>query len=657
MTEMPNDKAGSVVSGSLSPHEILKTYFGFSEFRAGQQQVIEHLLSGQSSAAIFPTGSGKSLCYQLPSLLLPGLTLIVSPLLALMKDQIDALEVKGIPAARLDSTLTNDEYQQTMRDVRDGTIKILYVAPERFMNERFRNAMAGIHISLFAVDEAHCISEWGHNFRPDYLKLPLFAKRLGAKVVLALTATATPQVLLDIQKAFEVRPECAVVTGFYRSNLTLLSQPIEADQKDDQLLSDLRSNPRGPTIIYVTQQKTAEKVANMLAANDIPAKFYHAGIVNNDRVETQNWFIKSDTGIVVATIAFGMGIDKANIRYVYHYNLPKSLENYSQEIGRAGRDGNPAVCKMFACPDDLNTLENFVYGDKPTLKAIRKLINQVFEDEIFDVSLAELSTKLDIKPIVLSTLMTYLELKGFLKAQTPYYQNYQFKCVLPWPEILSKIPTDRHDFLNGILQYSGKKTLWYTLDVDAAMKGLNENRDRIVVALNWMAEKQYIELKSAGIRNAYQILNRPPSIEVVASEIYGDMEIREKKELDRLSRILDWSVLKSCQANSLGAYFGEARHEDCGHCSYCLGDTNRVLPKRQQTEPNRLEEILEQAKELKGSLGKFDVDAVTITRFLCGISSPKLLRTKLNSRHPLFGVLAETPFDVVLGRLEGQGHW
>ncbi|RYZ55481.1 MAG: ATP-dependent DNA helicase RecQ [Proteobacteria bacterium] len=335
------------MSSSVSKaQELLKTYFGHENFRAGQAQVIEQILNGKSSAAVFPTGSGKSLCYQLPALLLPGLTLVVSPLLALMKDQIDSLLAKGIKAARLDSTLTNDEYQQTMRDVRNGVIKILYVAPERFMNERFRGAMAGINISLFAVDEAHCISEWGHNFRPDYLKLPIFAKTLGAKVVLALTATATPQVLLDIQKSFEVSAECAVVTGFYRSNLTLLSQPLEMKDKDRTLLADLKSNPQGPTIIYVTQQKTTETVARMLNAEGIEAKFYHAGMAPEERVATQNWFIASNTGVVVATIAFGMGIDKSNIRYVYHYNLPKSLENYSQEIGRAGRDGKPAICKV-----------------------------------------------------------------------------------------------------------------------------------------------------------------------------------------------------------------------------------------------------------------------------------------------------------------------
>ncbi|RZA11628.1 MAG: ATP-dependent DNA helicase RecQ, partial [Proteobacteria bacterium] len=388
--------------------------------------------------------SGKSLCYQLPALVLPGLTLIVSPLLALMKDQIDALKMRGIHASRLDSTLSHDEYQSVMQNVRAGVTKILYVAPERFMNERFRNSLAGLSISLFAVDEAHCISAWGHNFRPDYLKLPLFAESFGARAILALTATATPQVLLDIEKSFKIQPGCAVVTGFYRPNLTLLTIPILSVDRDERLIAELVARDRGPTIIYVTLQKTAEKLSSILNERGIPAQFYHAGMENEDRVAVQNWFITSDMGIIVATIAFGMGIDKSDIRYVYHYNLPKSLESYSQEIGRAGRDGKPSVCAMFACPDDMNVLENFVYGDKPSQLSVHRLIEEIFtQGKTYSVSLIEASTRLDIRSIVLSTLMAYLELKGYVQAETPYYQIYQFKCLIPWPEIVAKLPEDR----------------------------------------------------------------------------------------------------------------------------------------------------------------------------------------------------------------------
>jgi ATP-dependent DNA helicase RecQ len=306
---------------------VLQNQFKLSRFNPGQRDVIDHLLAGRSAAAVFPTGGGKSLCYQLPAVLLPGLTLVVSPLIALMKDQIDGLSARGIEARRLDSTLDADDYQAVMDDVRSGRVKLLYVAPERFNNERFRQAIDRIPISLFAVDEAHCISEWGHNFRPDYLKLPKFAQQYRADRVLALTATATRQVLDDICREFGIAPESAIRTGFYRPNLTLLTTPVSAADRDRLLLDRVRSRPAGSTIVYVTLQATAEGVAKTLSAAGVTAKAYHAGMNDEARVAVQDWFMQSEDGVIVATIAFGMGVDKRNIRYIDHYNQPKSLEN------------------------------------------------------------------------------------------------------------------------------------------------------------------------------------------------------------------------------------------------------------------------------------------------------------------------------------------
>ena len=269
---------------------VLQQNFGFDQFRPGQREVVEHLLAGRSAAAVFPTGGGKSLCYQLPALLLPGVTLVVSPLIALMKDQIDGLTARGIAARRLDSTLTAAAYREVMHHVRSGKLQLLYVAPERFNNERFRQAIMRIRVSLFAIDEAHCISEWGHNFRPDYLKLAEFAKLCQAERLLALTATATNQVLGDICAALNISPDCATRTDFYRPNLTLLSVPVEASQRDKLLLEQLRHRPAGPTIVYVTLQRTAEELAQYLSAADFQAKPYHAGMRNEVRAAVQDWF-------------------------------------------------------------------------------------------------------------------------------------------------------------------------------------------------------------------------------------------------------------------------------------------------------------------------------------------------------------------------------
>ena len=334
-----------------TPAELLQKHFGFSEFRPGQEVVIDALHAHKAALAVFPTGGGKSLCYQLPALRYDGLTLVVSPLIALMKDQIDFLVRHEIAAARLDSTLTGEEVRDVTARLENGTLKLLYVAPERFNNERFLGMLTRTKIALFAVDEAHCISEWGHNFRPDYLKLAEAAKRVEAERVLALTATATPAVVKDIEAAFGIPKEGAIVTGFYRPNLNLSITPVSADDRDALLLlKRLHKRPPGPTIVYVTLQKTAERVAALLAADGFPAEAYHAGLDDAVRAGVQDRWMASDQGIVVATIAFGMGIDKSAVRYVYHYNLPKSLESYSQEIGRAGRDGLKSTVELLACP-------------------------------------------------------------------------------------------------------------------------------------------------------------------------------------------------------------------------------------------------------------------------------------------------------------------
>src|SRR5436190_13242426 len=360
----------------------LAATFGFEAFRPGQEQVVEALLAGRSALAVFPTGAGKSLCYQLPALLLEGTTIVVSPLIALMKDQLDFLQRAGIDAARLDSSLDAFEQRAVFERLRAGTLKLLYVAPERFDNERFLTQLARARISLFAVDEAHCISEWGHNFRPGYLKLAERARELAAERVLALTATATPAVVADIRAGFGIEEADAVVTGFYRRNLTLLTTPVTAAERDQRLLERLRKRPPGSTVVYVTLQRTAVLVAALLAAADLPARPYHAGMSAEDRVAVQEWWSRSQDAIVVATIAFGMGIDKADVRYVYHYNLPKSLESYAQEIGRAGRDGEESICELFACLDDVPTLENFAYGDTPTRKALAGLVADVLRHPV-----------------------------------------------------------------------------------------------------------------------------------------------------------------------------------------------------------------------------------------------------------------------------------
>jgi ATP-dependent DNA helicase RecQ len=630
---------------------VLSSRFGFTAFRPGQEAVVETLLAGRSALAVFPTGAGKSLCYQLPALLFDGVTVVVSPLIALMKDQIDALVSRGIDAARLDSSLAADESREVNDRLRAGGLKLLYVAPERFNNERFLAQLAQTKISLFAVDEAHCISEWGHNFRPDYLKLAARARELGAERVLALTATATPAVVDDICAGFGIADADSVVTGFYRPNLTLLTTPAEASARDQLLIDRLRERPPGATIVYVTLQRTALRVAALLAAAGLPARAYHAGMSPDDRVAVQEWWTASDRNIVVATIAFGMGIDKSDVRYVYHLNLPKGLESYSQEIGRAGRDGVPSICELYACPDDIPTLENFTFGDTPTREAVAGLLEEVFANDIggqFAVSEYELSGRFDVRPLVLKTILTYLELEGLLRQGTPFYAGYSFRPLTEsFDEVFQAFDTDRGDFLRRLVASGKTGRIWTSLDPDSAAAVMGEERGRIVAALGHLEERRLIELRAADARQRYTLRAKPESLNGLLDRLVERFEKREQTETERIRRVVSLVTHVGCQVNDLVGYFGEVRDDACGHCSFCLTGEPQQLPNPIALPP------LDESVDRRALAGLQAANPETLAaprqraRFLCGITSPATTKAKL-TRDDLFGSLADRRFADVL---------
>jgi ATP-dependent DNA helicase RecQ len=668
----------TVVSEAADIETLLRTRFGLTEFRPGQREVIDALLTRNAALAVLPTGGGKSLCYQLPSLLLSGVTLVVSPLIALMKDQIDYLRRRGIVAARLDSSLETAELRDVSEQLRSGTLQLLYVAPERFNNERFLADVRRARIALFAVDEAHCISEWGHNFRPDYLKLAETARELGVERVLALTATATPTVVRDICAAFDIPAECAVVTGFHRPNLFLQTTPVNSLERDRLLLERLGERPPGPTIVYVTLQKTAERVAKQLETAGLQARPYHAGMDTPSRTEVQDWWTGSDRAIVVATIAFGMGIDKADVRYVYHYNLPKSLESYSQEIGRAGRDGAPSIVELFACGADIPTLENFAYGDTPTRAAVSAVVEELLAaGPAFDVSLADLSARHDIRLLVLRTLLTYLELLGIVRQGTPFYAAYAAKLLEPLPSIFERFSGEPRTFVQQIFSEAKQGRIWYSVNPQA----FGEDRERVVRALHYLEEHGNIELRASEVRLRFTRSSVPDSPDALVATLLERFERRETQEIARLQQVLALVAEPSCQTAALVGYFGETLPIACGHCTSCRDDpaaaphtepsakappahpaatpspdraAGRVTPGSPRAVPTApLLPPLSTRLDVSAFMQLRDSQPAALgeprqqARFLCGLTSPALTSARL-SRDPLFGALEHYPFAEVL---------
>ena len=634
----------------------LKEQFGFDAFREGQPEAISHILAGDSALAIFPTGSGKSLCYQFSALQLPYLTLVVSPLLALMKDQLDFLKAHNIPAASLDSTLSYDEYRQVVADVKANKLKILMVSVERFKNERFRLLMEGVDISLLVVDEAHCISEWGHNFRPDYLKLPSYKKALNIPQALLLTATATKKVKLDMAAKFNIADNAIIQTGFYRSNLNLHVLAVAEQQKKAELKTLLAGYQGANGIVYVTLQHTAEQVAAYLQQAGVNARAYHAGMKNEDRARIQEGFMVGEIPLVVATIAFGMGVDKADIRYVVHYDLPKSIENYSQEIGRAGRDGLPSDCYVLGNLDSLNTIENFVYGDTPEQAGIETVLNHIQqhqENGQWEMQLYALSSASNIRQLTLKTLLVQLEMQGVITPLYTYSAEYSVKLLCEQSVILAAFEGERRSFVECLLANIQFRRTWGVVDFEAIYNTYaGGDRKRVIAALEYFKDKGWIELKPSGALEVFAVNNQALD-QGLAGRLAQHFKQHEQGEIKRIGLMLRFLQSANCLSYGLAKYFDDQNApQQCGHCSVCKGlGITFAPPEEGLIDVQMLKHTAQALSEYLITKGEPTPSLDLITRFLVGINVPVFTRTKVKTVAG-FGVAEAMRYGAVFDALQ-----
>jgi ATP-dependent DNA helicase RecQ len=557
---------------------VLRARFGFPEFRPGQERAVENVLAGRDTLVVLPTGGGKSLCYQVPALLLPGLTVVVSPLISLMKDQVDALTARGIPATFVNSTLTQSEVSERMARVARGDVKMLYVAPERFdvgsAAERLREA----GVSLLAIDEAHCISEWGHDFRPAYLRVAQLREKLGWPPAVALTATATPQVRQDIAKQLRLENSETIITGFDRQNLRYHVIPTKNDAEKEEALASLLREHDGVAIVYAATRRHVEKVSRSLEESGITTAAYHAGLDDAHRHDVQEAFMNERVRAIVATNAFGMGIDKANVRLVVHYAMPGTLEAYYQEAGRAGRDGKMSDVYLLHSFPDRFTHEFFIKGAYPERTTVERVYHRALgnadRNGMTRLVPAEIAAALPgkVSDREVESALRLLIQAGAIASEPESGGVVRVRLLATPDRIKRELGADRA-FELGLL-----RALWRvagdaindgaTIDLDRLPPGIG-GASRAMPLLESLERTQFLEWQRLGGGDRITNPRRPLTAYPLD---WAALDRRRKAELAKLESVQQYAYAKGCRRGFILRYFGDpAAGRDCGGCDNCLG--------------------------------------------------------------------------------------
>ncbi|MCP4887361.1 MAG: RecQ family ATP-dependent DNA helicase [Planctomycetaceae bacterium] len=659
--------------GDKADPATLLSRFGLTDFRAGQREVVDAVANGQDVMCVMPTGGGKSLCYQLPSLAREGTTIVVSPLIALMKDQVDTLQKLGIDARLINSTLTAHEQADVMRELSAGSLDLVYVAPERLRNGRFLEAVAAAKVTLLAVDEAHCVSEWGHDFRPDYARLGQFRKRyLNNVQTIALTATATPMVRQDISGLLNLQEPEVFVTGFSRDNLRFSVGTAKSDrEKDEQLLEYLREQT-GSGIIYAATRKRCEELADWLPEKiRRPIGVYHAGLDVDQRRRVQDDFMAGKLSAIVATNAFGMGIDKADIRFVIHYNMPGTLEAYYQEAGRAGRDSQTSDCRLLFSYSDRYLQEFFIENRYPARETVRKvyefLVNR--EEDPIELTLDQVRAAIDIKEgsEAIGTSETLLAKAGVLRRLDSNANHAMVRIDSNAATMLDFLPKEaklRRRVMQAVEKVVGKRR---GEDVFVKPKRLAElakiDRNQLSRTLRELKRLRSFDFVPPFRGRAVHFLQRDLTFDELEID-FEELEKRKAAEFEKLESVIGFARSQMCRQLVILRYFGETTSQRCGSCDRCRPQDAALKSGTQIAvagAPDNVNQsdlvrgvrvVLSGVTRMHGRFGK-----QLVAQMLCGSKSKKLQQWKLHrlSTYGLLSAMKQTAVADVIDCLAQAG--
>lgn len=594
----------------MEPREVLKKYWGYDDFRPMQEDIVRSVLNGNDTLGLLPTGGGKSICYQVPGLMRQGLCVVVTPLIALMKDQVEGLRKRGIAAKALFSGMHRHEQEIAINNAVGGLLKFLFVSPERLQSKDFLSSFCAMNVGTIAVDEAHCISQWGYDFRPPYLKIAEARQYHPNAPVLALTATATPEVVDDIQNRLSFKQKNVFQKSFERKNIAYIA--IFEEDKNRKLLDIIRKTP-GTGIIYVRSRKKTMHVAQFLRENGVTAEFYHAGLEVDERDKKQNLWMKGGARVMVATNAFGMGIDKPDVRFVIHLDIPDSPEAYFQEAGRAGRDEKPAYAVLLWENADAIDLEKRFHDSYPPLETIRRVydaLGNYFEiplhsgyNQSFDFDLNDFLKRYPFPVTALWSSLKFLEREGYLAVMAQSTQPARLTFRMGHTELYEyQVANQRFDaFIKSILRnYSGLFSDFVTISI-SSIASLNKITEGQTVSFLKQLENQNVVWFQPQ-KNKPQIIYTCERLSekdiALSKEVYAERKKAAKERIDSMIRYVKEE--KTCRSVALLRFFGEKETHPCGHCDVCRNrNAAHISPELFDQIVRYLQEILKK-KPLTG---------------------------------------------------------